>query len=127
MSSRRGRYGHGRCALSAPIELAQCRRAAESFERELKKTPQNAAIVFHLGNVRCLEGRYEEAEKLFRQSYTLDQTNSGPLSNLAWLLARRDGNGIAALKLISQGILRDGPTPDLLEARAIAYLTTGQS
>jgi tetratricopeptide (TPR) repeat protein len=113
--------------FSAPIDLAQCRRAAESFERELKKTPQNAAIVFHLGNVRCLEGRYEEAEKLYRQSYALDPNNSGPLSNLGWLLARRDGNGIAALKLISEGILHDGPTPDLLEARAIAYLTTGQS
>jgi cellulose synthase operon protein C len=113
--------------FSAPIDLAQCQRAAQALEREMNKTPKNAALVFHLGNVRCLEGRYEEAEKLYRESSALDQNNSGPLSNLAWLLARRDGNGTAALKLVNQGILRDGATPDLLEARAIAYMTIGQS
>ena len=40
---------------------------------------------------------------------------------------RRDGNGDEALKLVSEAILRDGPTPDLLEARAIAYMTIGRS
>jgi cellulose synthase operon protein C len=113
--------------FSAPIDLAQCRRAVLSFARELKKTPQSAALLFHLGNVRCLLGQYQEAESLYRQSYALDQNNSGPLSNLAWLLARRDGNGGEALKLVSEAVARDGPTPDLLEARAIAYMTIGRS
>jgi cellulose synthase operon protein C len=113
--------------FSAPIDLAQCRRAAQSLERELAKTPQNSAVLFHLGNIRCLEGRYQEAETLYRQSYALDQNNSGPPSNLAWLLARRDGNGGEALELVSEAILRDGPTPDLLEARAIAHMTIGRT
>jgi Flp pilus assembly protein TadD len=43
------------------------------------------------------------------------------------LLARRDGNGGEALKLVSEAVARDGPTPDLLEARAIAYMTIGRS
>jgi tetratricopeptide (TPR) repeat protein len=112
--------------FSAPIDPGQCERAAQSLERELAKVPQNAALVFHLGNVRCLQERYADAEKLYRQSFTLDQENTGPVSNLAWLLARRDGNGDAALKLVSQAIHRDGPVPDLLDARAIAYMTMGQ-
>ena len=112
--------------FSAPIDLVQCRRAAQSFERELRKNPQSAALLFHLGNVRCLQGQYQEAEKLYRQAYALDQNNSGPVSNLVWLLARRDGNGDEALKLVGEAILRDGPTPDLMEARAIAYMTVGR-
>ena len=61
------------------------------------------------------------------RSCALDLNNSGPLSNLAWLLARRDGNGAEALKLVSEAIVRDGPVPDLLEARAIAYMAMGRS
>ena len=113
--------------FAAPIDLAQCQRAAQSLERELRKTPKSAALLFHLGNVRCLDGQYQEAERLYRQSYALDPNNTGPISNLAWLLARRDGNGGEALKLVSEAVDRDGPTADLLEARAIAYLTIGQS
>ncbi len=112
---------------SAPIDDAQCRRAGHSLERELRKTPESAALLFHLANIRSLEGRYPEAEKLYRQSFTHDQNNSGPLTNLAWLRARWAGKGAEALKLVAQAMLLDGPAPDVLDTRAVAYLALGRS
>jgi len=112
---------------SAPIDNAQCQRAAQSLERALRKTPRSAGLLFHLANIRSLEGRYSEAETLYRQSFAHDQNNSGPLTNLAWLRARRDGKGDEALKLVTQAMLLDGPAPELLDTRAVAYLAMGRN
>ncbi len=112
---------------SAPIDDAQCRRAAQSLERALRNTPRSAGLLFQLANIRSLEGRYPEAETLYRQSFTHDHNNSGPLTNLAWLRARRDGKGEEALKLLDQAMMLDGPAPDLLDTRAVAYLAMGRN
>jgi len=112
---------------SAPIDDAHCRRVAKSIEMERSKTPSSAGLLFHLANVRSLQGLYRDAEMLYRQSFTRDENNSGPLTNLAWLLARRDGNGAEALNLVAQGMLLDGPSPDLLDTRAVAYMSMGRS
>jgi tetratricopeptide (TPR) repeat protein len=112
---------------SAPVEAARCRRAAELLERALEQTSRKAGFLFHLGNIRSLEGRYQEAEQLYRQSLESDPANSGPLANLAWLLARRDGNGRVALDLVARAMKLDGPSPDLLDTRAISYLVLGRS
>ncbi len=111
---------------SAPIDDAHCRRAAQLIEAEMQKSAKEPGLLFHLGNIRSLQGRYQDAEALYRQAFALDQTNSGPLTNLAWLLVRREGKGTEALQLVSEAILKDGPTPDLLDTRALAYMATGQ-
>jgi cellulose synthase operon protein C len=112
---------------AVPVDHSQCQRAGRSVESESTKMPSNAGLLFQLGNIRSLEGRFKEAEALYRESYARDPNNSGPLANLAWLLARRDGNGSEALEVIARAILLDGPTPDLLDTRAIAYLAMGRS
>lgn len=112
---------------SAPVDAVQCRRAAELIERELKKEPRNAGLLFQLGNIQSLEGRYQEAEQSYRQSLASDPANSGPLANLAWLLARRDGKGGEAVELVEKAMKLDGPAPDLLDSRAVSYLAAGRS
>jgi tetratricopeptide (TPR) repeat protein len=112
---------------SAPVDDAQCRRAAQLIEMELQKSPTAAGLLFHLANIRSLQGRYQDAEALYRQSFAHDQTNSGPLTNLAWLLVRRQGKGTEALTLVTEAIRKDGPTADLLDTRALAYMANGQS
>lgn len=112
---------------SAPVDAGQCRRAAELIQRQLKQTPRSAGLLFHLGNIRSLEGRYQEAEQFYRQSLASDPSNSGPLANLAWLLARRDGRGTDALELVERAMKLDGPAPDLLDTRAVGYLAAGRS
>ena len=87
----------------------------------------SAGLLFHLGNIWSLEGRYQEAEQLYRRSLASDPANSGPLANLAWLLARRDGKGSEALELVTRAMKLDGPVPDLLDSRAISYLAAGRS
>ncbi len=112
---------------SAPADPVQCRRAAELIERELNEKPRSAGLLFHLGNIRSLEGRYQEAEEFYRQSLATEPANSGPLANLAWLLARRDGKGREALELVARAMKLDGPAPDLLDTRAVGYLAAGRS
>ena len=112
---------------SSSIDPAQCRRAAELLKRALDKSPNDAALLFHLGNIRCLQGDYQEAERLYNGSIEADQTNSGPLANLAWLLARRDAQGSKAMELVARAVKLDGLIPDLLDAQALAYMASGQS
>src|SRR5262249_32557258 len=53
--------------------------------------------------------------------------NEGPLNNLAWLLAAADGKGAEALALVNQAIDLAGPTPDLLDTRALAHMAMNRS
>ncbi len=112
---------------SSSIDTAQCRRAAELVKRALDKIPNDAALLFHLGNIRSLQGDYQEAERLYNRSIEAEETNSGPLANLAWLLARRDAQGGKALELVARAVKLDGLVPDLLDVQALAYLASGQS
>ena len=72
---------------SGRIDESECDRAGRWLEDSLAKAPGNAGLLFHLGNVRSLQGRYREAEAFYRESHARDANNSGPLANLAWLLA----------------------------------------
>jgi tetratricopeptide (TPR) repeat protein len=111
---------------SAPVDPEQARRAVAALGRAVTKAPRNAALLFHLANIRCLEGQYAEAEALYRRAQACDPETSGPLANLAWLLARRDGRGTEALGLIARAMKLDGPAPDLLDTRAAIELVLGR-
>ena len=109
--SSRGRCrGHRQApAYSGPIDDSQCQRAAKSLERELMKVSANAGLLFQLGNIRSLQGRYNESEALYRKSHRHDADNNGPLANLAWLLA---------------GAMVTGPRPSSLLPRP--YVSMGR-
>jgi tetratricopeptide (TPR) repeat protein len=107
---------------SASIDEAQSRRAEQLLEKELKKSPTDPALLFHLANVKSMQGDYDHAERLYEQSMEYDPANSGPPANLAWLVARRDRNGTKALELVSRAINIDGETPSLLDIQALAFM-----
>jgi Tfp pilus assembly protein PilF len=48
------------------------------------------------------------------------------LNNLAWLLAHRGAKGEEALALINQALLAYGPRGDLLDTRALVFLSMQQ-
>ena len=110
---------------SGRIDESEC-DGRGAMARSLAKAPGNAGL-FHLGNVRSLQGRYREAEAFYRESHARDANNSGPLANLAWRIRARDRKGAEALDIVAQAIALDGPTPDLLDTRGIAYLAMGRS
>jgi predicted Zn-dependent protease len=104
----------------------QAGRAERLLGTALAKEPTAADKLFRLAHLRIFEGRYDEAETLLRQSIDLGPGNTGPMNNLAWLLALRRREGDQALELVNRAIALVGPTPSLLDTRALVYLTLGK-
>jgi tetratricopeptide (TPR) repeat protein len=80
-----------------------------------------------LAILRIRQGKYAEAESLYRQILNEESTNIQTLNNLAWLLAFQDGKADEALRLIDQAISLMGNEPHLLDTRAIVKLRMGQT
>jgi tetratricopeptide (TPR) repeat protein len=92
------------------------------FERALKRDPDNVQIVTELARLRILQQRWAEAEMLLRQVVARDSHPVGALNDLAWILARHQGNASESLRLVEQAISLAGPDSTLLDTRAIAQM-----
>ena len=117
------------------ILYASPRREAPQFERlgrRLEKFPWDdpaaLSLRFDLANLRCLEGRYDDAEMIFREIAARNKTLGSPLNNLAWMLALRPGDKASeALNLIGQAIALEGEVPGLLDTRAVVLLAMNRA
>ena len=78
-----------------------------------------------LAAIRMRQGRFDEAENLFRRSLASNPRIRG-LNNLAWLLSHRDRASPGALELINRAIDVAGEDPGLLDTRAVIFLQLGQ-
>ena len=102
-------------------------RVSRRIEGALRDRPGSISLRFDLANLRCLQGKYDEAESILRDIYERDKTQAAPLNNLAWMLAMRGGDGAEkGLKLIERAIELSGETPDLLDTRALVYAATNR-
>jgi tetratricopeptide (TPR) repeat protein len=121
--------GHSslRMLNAAKANDEQCRRVGTRLEEAIRKKPDSISLLFDLANLRSLQGNYREAEALYRRITERNKGNDGPLNNLAWLLAVAEGKGAEALSVIDQAIAMAGPTPDLLDTRAMAHLAMDRS
>jgi tetratricopeptide (TPR) repeat protein len=104
----------------------------ESFlKAALARNPASVILRVQLADLHDLRGRYADAEVLYRQ--VLDKEKQGDpdnimaLNNLAWLLARNPQKGAEAEKLINHALEVLGPRPELLDTRAVVYLSLGKS
>jgi len=105
---------------------AQVSRVADWLEQAVAKNPTSTTLLLGLANLREQQGRYPDAEKLYKRA--IDNGDRGGIShnNLAWLMAFEDRNGMtAALEYINQAIGLRGRMPDFLDTRGIIYLTAG--
>jgi tetratricopeptide (TPR) repeat protein len=102
----------------------QFERAGRLLEDLRASHPQEVEILFQLANLRSLQGRNDEAERLFRDSVKRAPGQPGPLNNLAWYLALAGDRSKAAeaLQLIDRAITDVGPDPNLLDTRSLALL-----
>jgi tetratricopeptide (TPR) repeat protein len=93
----------------------------------IRKSPAAAAPLRpKLATIVSNEGRYEEAEALFRQILASDPDNVETLNNLAWELALSErGNPGEALELIDRAIEKAGPGSTLVDTRAVALIRAG--
>jgi tetratricopeptide (TPR) repeat protein len=104
-------------------------QTAQRIQQTAAAHPDRTTILFDLANVRCLQGRFDEAEKIYRDVYRRNNTAGAPLNNLAWMLAlsEKPGGSDEALRLIQQAMNLDGETPDLLDTRAVINLARNQA
>ena len=101
----------------------QFRRGANQIEKATHNNPQLISLQFDLANVLSIWGRPEDALAIYRKLYKNDPSKSGPLNNIAWLLALQGSKGDEALSFVNKAIEIDGETTDLLDTRAMVYLT----
>lgn len=102
-----------------------CERVARKILEALKANPNSSELLFDLANIRSLQARYSEAEEIYRDLWKSDSKNAVTINNLAWLLAMQENpKGAEALEAIASAIEILGPTPDLLDTRAVAHIVT---
>jgi tetratricopeptide (TPR) repeat protein len=103
----------------------QFARAEEIIRRAAQAQPTSTDIPVALADLRDAQGRYAEAEQMYRDMLRTGPRNTLALNNLAWLLAVHAGNGDESLRLIDQAIEIRGPDANLLDTRAVVLLTGG--
>lgn len=108
-----------------PADDKQCQRVERRLQAALEAYRESPALLVCLADLRDLQGRYVEAEAVYRRALDRDSRQIVALNNLAWLLAFRDGKGPEALELIDRAINLAGPQPALRDTRAIVHLSQG--
>jgi tetratricopeptide (TPR) repeat protein len=106
-------------------DAASLDRAARRLEAEAGRDPVPVAVLTSLASVRELQGRFGDAEQLYRRALGLDGRDPVALNNLALLVASRGGDGREPLDLINRAIEQAGPRPALLDTRAVVRLAAG--
>ena len=85
------------------------------------------AVVVSLASVRENQGRFDEAEALYRRALRRAGDDPAALNNLAVLVALRGRNSREAVDLADRAIKRAGPVPELLDTRGLARLLAGDA
>jgi tetratricopeptide (TPR) repeat protein len=113
----------GLTLLESPKATETQREAfARRLEEATARAPDDAPLTVLLGVFRVQQGRLDEAEAIYRRVIARDPRQTAALNNLAWLLAFRPGREEEALRLADSAIEAGGPSPDLLDTRAVALL-----
>jgi tetratricopeptide (TPR) repeat protein len=88
-----------------------------------QKRPELVLLSNKLAAVWIRQGRYDEAEAVYRRIVKSNPENAEGLNNLAWLLALRDQNNTQeALGFINRAIDYQGRVPSLIDTRAVVYI-----
>jgi pentatricopeptide repeat protein len=95
------------------------------IEAASARAPDQADLLAALAVVRNFQRRFDEAKDLYRRVLTKDPRHATALNNLAWLLALTGGHGGEALALVKRATDVTGNDMNLLDTRAVAYLTLG--
>jgi tetratricopeptide (TPR) repeat protein len=97
------------------------------LEAALARQPGALKLLVCQAYLRDLQGRHDEAIRLYRQILERDPDNAVVLNNLATLLILREGNGPEALVAIDHAIEAAGPLAELRDTRALVNLSAGRA
>ena len=118
----------------ASLAIYQARSVTEPQRRKMeawlgdivREKPNDVVLNTKLGDLRTLQGKYAEAEALYRRALGANQDNVEALNNLAWQLALRDEDSAEALRLVDRALDIAGPNPALLGTRAVVLMQLSQ-
>jgi tetratricopeptide (TPR) repeat protein len=114
-------------AFSAmPPDPARLERVAGRLEAAVAAAPERVNLLAALAAVRNFQGRFDQAEAMYREVLRKNDHHATALNNLAWLLAVKGGHGEEALQLINRAAELTADDPGLLDTRAVAYLSLRQ-
>ncbi|HEV3115488.1 MAG TPA: tetratricopeptide repeat protein, partial [Gemmataceae bacterium] len=102
-----------------------CLRVERWLTAALEKSP-TAGMLIQLAELRALQGRYPDAEELYRRVIAHDPRNIVALNNLAYLLAFEENRGAEALDMIERAVTLAGASAELLDTRGVAFVAAGQ-
>ncbi|MCS6850891.1 MAG: tetratricopeptide repeat protein [Gemmataceae bacterium] len=116
----------GMADSAKPAWQAASQLVDERLRAALAAQPQSLALLVFWADLRDIQGRYADAEQLYRQVLARDPNHVVALNNLAWLLAQRERGGDEALALVNRAIDLVGPIGELLDTRAVVLLRLGR-
>ncbi len=108
------------------ISPAQLDRLDAVLAAALEKFSRPPVLLWVAGTLKDKQGKYPEAETLYREALQKDPAYIPALNELAWLLALRGQKLDEALESINQAINLAGPQPGFLDTRAVVELAQAQ-
>jgi tetratricopeptide (TPR) repeat protein len=108
-------------------KIPQLESAKRMLAEAHAKEPNLFVYTIFLASVLNQRTEYDDSEKLYREVLKLDAKNAVALNNLAWLLAVYRNKGQEALPLVDAAINQVGPQAELLDTRAVIYISMGQT
>jgi Flp pilus assembly protein TadD len=103
----------------AEAEPADFQAAEPLFKDALGRHSADANLLFHVAGVRVVQGKREEAVRLYEQVLTQAPKNSLVLNNLATLLGEMPERRGEALKYIDQALAAAGSQSPLLDTKGM--------
>ena len=104
--------------------------AEAQLQAAVQQHPHSIELQVRLADLRDFQGRYDEAEQIYRAILKNHPHNVMALNNLAWLIAIRGNTPDVAFQHINRAIRsvekRVGPVPELLDTRAVVSLQAGK-
>ena len=100
----------------------QVERADRLLADALEAEPQSLRLVTALAGLRTIQGRFDEAETLYRRVIAESPENAAALNNLAWLLAVTNQKLDEAATLIDNAVRISGPVAALVDTRGMVDL-----
>jgi tetratricopeptide (TPR) repeat protein len=112
---------------ATPGDRGNFERVDRWLREAVQKKPDAIDLLTAQAGVYIFMGRHEATEQIYRKILAKNPNNPWVLNNLAWVLSLSKNGGPEALALVNRAIDREGPTPELLDTRAMAYLALGQA
>jgi Tfp pilus assembly protein PilF len=116
-------------AVTAGIARVNGARAADVQRIErwltnaLKKKPDSIRLMLALADLRDVQGRFADAQALYRQILVKEPQNAVACNNLAVLLTLEQKHA-EALELSQRALDLEGPAPYFLDTRGLVHLAT---